>query len=97
MFQYHAVPVQGLERERVVSGNLGQETRVRVAVGIGRLVVAFELAHGKLAENSHPLAGVVVESPLVLAHIWFLKNDADGVNVAVFVTAGVGPLVFPAT
>ena len=72
--QDHAVPVERLEREGHVRGDSGQEARVGVAVGIGRLApLPFflrlsdrsrrrrKLADGDLAQDAQALIGVAAE------------------------------------
>src|SRR5262249_18514407 len=105
--EHEAMPVQRLKRERVIGRNLGEKAGIRVAIRVERLFASLtphpsprgrgeKVAHGNLAKDAHPLMGVIEEAPLVLADVRLLQDDADGVNVAVFIEAGVGALIDPA-
>ena len=59
--QHHAVPIERLEGEGRVGRDLRQETRVGIAVRIGRLPIAGELTHRNLAENPKPLVCMTEE------------------------------------
>ncbi len=77
--QHHAVLVERLEGEGDVGGDLREEARVRVAVGVERLLaVLVELAHRDLAEDAQPLAGVVVEACRATGDRWSAPSPGCG-------------------
>ena len=59
--QHHAVPIERLEGEDRVGRDLRQETRVGIAVRIGRLPITGEFTHRNLAENPKLLVGMTEE------------------------------------
>src|SRR5262249_43346633 len=98
--QHHAVLIERLEGPGHVSGDLGEEAGVGVAVRVERLLALSKLTHRDLAQDAHALLAVVVEQPpwfwaTLAVGIRLQEDDADGVDIAVLVQAGIGALYGP--